>query len=129
MDNVRKCLVVDDASVVRKVARVLIEDHRFEVTEAEDARTALDMCKSEMPELILLDWHMPGLSPLDFLATLRAMGGAKRPFVLYMATEIDVNELTKAFQAGADDYLLKPFDRQSLEAKLAEIPAAALAVA
>lgn len=129
MDNLRKCLVVDDASVVRKVARVLIEDQRFEVVEAEDARIALDICKSEMPELILLDWHMPGLSPLDFLTTLRAMGGSKRPFVLYMATEIDVNELAKAFQAGADDYLLKPFDRQSLEAKLAEIPAAALAVA
>lgn len=128
MHKQRKCLVVDDASVVRKVARVLLEEMNFIVDEAESAQAALEACRGEMPSLIILDWHMPGMSSIDFLSSLRAMSADKRAAVLYMTTEVDLAEISKALQAGADDYLLKPFNRISLEAKIEEIaPALAFA--
>lgn len=128
MHKQRKCLVVDDASVVRKVARVLLEEMNFIVDEAESAQAALEACRGEMPSLIILDWHMPGTSSIDFLSSLRAMSADKRAAVLYMTTEVDLAEISKALQAGADDYLLKPFNRISLEAKIEEIaPALAFA--
>lgn len=124
MQKLRKCLVVDDANVVRKVARVLFEDMKFEVAEAESGKDALEICKAEMPNLIVLDRHMPGMTSTDFLTQLRALSAPVRPFVLYLTTEIDVTDISKAFQAGADDYLLKPFNRHSIEEKLDEISTA-----
>lgn len=131
MQNLRKCLVVDDASVVRKVARVILEDMAFHVDEAESARDALEYCRAEMPTLIILDWHMPGaVSATDFLTGLRSLGGNKRAVVLYMTTEVDLADISRAFQAGADDYILKPFNRVTIERKLEEIgPALSFAAA
>ena len=130
MQKLRKCLVVDDAAVVRKVARIILEDMAFDVDEADNARDALEYCRAEMPALVILDWHMPGMSPMEFLAGLRAIGGPRRAVVLYMTTEVELGEISRALNAGADDYLLKPFNRASIEQKLEDIaPALAFAAA
>ena len=121
MDKAKSCLIVDDSSVVRKIARIILEDLGFDVEEAESGEDALGKCRKNMPHLILIDWQMPGMNPLDVLVELRAKPASPRPFVLYVTTEVDVNDLTRAFQAGADDYLMKPFNREMIEAKLEEI--------
>jgi two-component system chemotaxis response regulator CheY len=113
----KTCLVVDDSNVVRKVARRILEKLGFAITEAESGQQALDMCRQEMPDAILLDFQMPGMGTVEFLSTLRAMYGGKQVYVVYCTTEHDTGDITRTIAAGADDYVMKPFDRQSLQAK------------
>ncbi len=115
------CLVVDDSSVIRKVARRILEDFEFTVTEAEDGRAAIESCRRTMPDMILLDWHLPVMDGLDFLSALRQMENGKHPKVVFCASEADVAQIARALRAGADEYILKPFDRGSVEAKLHEV--------
>jgi two-component system chemotaxis response regulator CheY len=121
----KQCLVIDDASVIRKVARHILESMRYEVSEAESGQEALERCKAGMPDLVLLDWHLPVISATEFLTSMRGMPGGKRPQVIYCTTENDPIDISRAFAAGADAYLLKPFDRESIEAKVQEVMAAA----
>jgi two-component system chemotaxis response regulator CheY len=116
----RHCLVVDDSSVIRKVARRILEDFDFTVTEAEDGAAALDACRHRMPDLILLDWHLPVMDGIEFLKRLRELEAAQ-PKVVFCTSEADVAQIAKALRAGADEYILKPFDRGSVEAKLHEV--------
>jgi two-component system chemotaxis response regulator CheY len=117
--SMKTCLVVDDSNVVRKVARRILEKASFAITEAESAQQALDMCRQAMPDTILLDFHMPGMGTVEFLSSLRSIADEKRPFVVYCTTENDTADITRTIAAGADDYVLKPFDREALRAKLA----------
>ena len=116
----KHCLVVDDSEVIRKVARRILEGMHFEISEAENGQQAIEMCKVRTPDAILLDWLMPVMSGVEFLGALRLANLERRPFVIYATTENDQSDLTRAFTAGADDYVLKPFDREALEAKFAE---------
>ena len=113
----RSCLIVDDSSVVRKVARRLLEDLDYIVDEAEDGQEAIDKCRQEMPDAILLDWNMPIMSGLEFLKLLRAYVGGEKPRVIYCTIENDVGAIALALKAGADDYMMKPFDRNVLVSK------------
>ena len=117
----KKCLVVDDSSVIRKVARRILEDIGFEITEAEDGQQALDACKTEMPDAVLLDWNMPVMDGLEFLSKLREENGGDEPIVVFCTTENDVAHITKAIRAGANEYIMKPFDREILSAKFQEV--------
>jgi len=120
-NEMKNCLVVDDSSVIRKVARRILEDLSFEITEAEDGMKALDVCRKEMPTAILLDWNMPVMDGLEFLAHLRREPGGEKPKVVFCTTENDVAHIAKAMRAGADEYIMKPFDREIVEAKFAEV--------
>ena len=111
----KSCLIVDDSSVVRKVARRILEDMDFIVEEAEDGQEAFDKCRQEMPDAILLDWQMPIMSGLEFLKLLRAYVGGTAPRVVYCVTEYDVGQIALAKKAGANEYMMKPFDRDILE--------------
>jgi len=117
----RHCLVVDDSSVIRKVARRILEDFEFSVSEAEDGRAALEACQRSMPDMILLDWHLPVMDGLEFLSSLRQMDHGNQPKVVFCASEADVAQIARALRAGADEYILKPFDRAAVEVKLHEV--------
>ncbi len=117
----KHCLVVDDSSVVRKVARRIFEGFDFTVSEAEDGGQALEMCRRNMPDMILLDWHLPAMEGIDVLANLRKLERGRQPKVLFCVSEADVAQIAKALRAGADEYILKPFDRALVEAKLHEV--------
>jgi two-component system chemotaxis response regulator CheY len=114
----KHCLVVDDSEVVRKVARRILETMDFEVSEAENGQEAVERCTQRMPDLVLLDWHMPVMNGLEFLGSLRLATKGKRPHIVYCTSEHDPAELSRALIGGADDYLLKPFDRHSIEHKV-----------
>jgi two-component system chemotaxis response regulator CheY len=113
----KSCLIVDDSSVVRKVARRILENMDFIVEEAEDGQDAFDKCRQEMPDAILLDWNMPIMSGLEFLKLLRAYVGGDKPHIVYCTVENDIGAIALALKAGASDYMMKPFDRAILEAK------------
>jgi two-component system chemotaxis response regulator CheY len=116
----KKCLVVDDSRVIRKVARKILEELNFEIDEAEDGATALAACRATMPDAILLDGHMPNMSGVEFLRALRRETGGNKPVVVFCVIENDVGEITEAVGAGANEYLLKPFDRDVVKEKFAD---------
>lgn len=114
----KTCLVVDDSSVIRKVARRILEGLDFEIVEAEDGQQALDACRRQLPEAILLDWNMPKMDGYEFLRSLRKLPGGDSPKVVFCTTENDMAHIRAALEAGADEYVMKPFDRETLHVKL-----------
>ncbi|MCB1650764.1 MAG: response regulator [Alphaproteobacteria bacterium] len=117
----KSCLVVDDSRVVRKVARRIVEDLGFSCEEAEDGQKAYEYCQGQMPDAILLDWNMPVMSGIEFLEKLRAMEDGEQPKVVFCTTENDINHIQRAIQAGANEYIMKPFDSEIIEMKFAQI--------
>ena len=117
----KNCLIVDDSSVIRKVARRILEGLDFEISEAEDGEQALDVCRRHMPDAVLLDWNMPRMDGYEFLRALRRMPDGDRPKVVFCTTENDVAHIARALHAGANEYIMKPFDKEIVEAKFQEI--------
>jgi two-component system, chemotaxis family, chemotaxis protein CheY len=117
----RTCLVVDDSTVVRKIARRILEELQFQVTEAEDGEKALEVCKRQLPEAILLDWNMPVMDGYEFLGNLRRLPGGDAPKVVFCTTENDIDHISRALAAGANEYIMKPFDKEIISAKFAEV--------
>jgi two-component system chemotaxis response regulator CheY len=112
------CLLIDDSEVVRRVARHIFESLKFDVIEADSGEGALAECAKAMPDAILLDSHIPAMPTAAFLSALRAMTNGDKPVVIYCATENDPTEIARALTGGADDYVLKPFDRESMSKKI-----------
>ncbi|WP_291843048.1 response regulator [Maricaulis sp.] len=113
----KTCLVVDDSRVIRKVARKILEELDFECREAGDGSEALEACRQQMPDAILLDWNMPVMNGLDFVKALRREETGDRPIVVFCTTENDMAHITEALRAGADEYVMKPFDGDIIESK------------
>ncbi|KTE25336.1 MULTISPECIES: response regulator [unclassified Sphingopyxis] len=116
----KSCLVVDDSKVIRKVARHILESMAFEVDEAADGQEALTFCRANRPDVILLDWNMPVMSGMEFLGAFNDLdyGHEERPRVVFCTTENSIDHIRAAIEAGADEYVMKPFDRETLEGKL-----------
>ncbi|MFN3869576.1 MAG: response regulator [Hyphomicrobiaceae bacterium] len=117
----KHCMVVDDSDIIRRVARAFLERMGYMVTEAENGDEAIKRCEVAMPDLILLDWHMPGKPPFDAISAIRAIEAKRTPFIVYMTTENDDQDIARAIEHGANDCLLKPFDRVAFEGKITEI--------
>ncbi len=114
----RLCLITDDSSLVRKIAGRIFTGLGFEVAEAENGQVALEKCLVRMPDVVLLDWNMPVMDGLEFLKSLRRTKGGREPAVIFCTTETDVDHVQRALACGANEYLMKPFDSESLIAKL-----------
>ena len=117
----KSCLIVDDSRVVRLVARKILEELNFEIMEAEDGSQAMEACRTRMPDAILLDWNMPVMSGIEFLRELRAYQGGDAPVVVFCTTENDLSHIREAMGAGANEYIMKPFDSDIIQSKFAQI--------
>ena len=117
----KTCLVVDDSKVVRMVARKILEQLQFNVAEAADGKEALDACQPNFPEAILLDWNMPVMSGIEFLRKLRKLPGGDAPIVVFCTTENDLDHIREAIGAGANEYIMKPFDSEIIESKFSQV--------
>jgi len=117
----KTCLVVDDSRVIRKIARRILQEMNFVVVEAEDGEKALEVCKRGLPDAVLLDWNMPVMDGYEFLGKLRRMPGGERPKVVFCTTENGMDHIALALQAGANEYIMKPFDKDIVTAKFQEV--------
>ena len=114
-----RSLIVDDSRFVRGYLRGLLEEKGIECEEAGDGQQALQRLRESMPfDLVLLDWNMPVMNGLDMLIEMRSTGydDAK---VMMVTTEAENDFIVRALNAGADEYLMKPFDDEALTEKLA----------
>jgi two-component system, chemotaxis family, chemotaxis protein CheY len=117
----KTCLVVDDSSVIRKIARRILEEMNFQIVEAEDGEKALEICKRGLPDAVLLDWNMPVMDGYEFLRSLRQLPDGDRPKVVFCTTENGMDHIARALDAGANEYIMKPFDKDIVAAKFQEV--------
>jgi len=116
-----RALIVDDSRFVREFLRGLLRKRGIECAEAADGQAALDLIHGNPAfDLALVDWNMPVMGGLEMVRQLRADGftGIK---VLMVTTEAENDYIVRALNAGADEYLMKPFDDEALSEKLAMI--------
>ncbi len=120
-----RALIVDDSRFVRSYMRCLLEEGGVECEEANDGREGLTLLRSGRKfDLALLDWNMPGMNGLEMLARVRQEGFSDLKVVM-VTTEAETSFIVRALEAGADEYLMKPFDWEALEEKLAMLGLAA----
>ena len=117
----RTCLVVDDSRVIRKVARRILEALDFECAEAADGAEALAYCRADMPDAVLLDRNMPVMNGVDFLRQLRAEPRGAEPVVMFCSADTELSIIHEALTAGADEYIMKPFDGDILGSKFEQM--------
>jgi two-component system chemotaxis response regulator CheY len=118
---VKHVLVVDDSPVIRKIARRILESLKLRTSEAVDGRQALEMCAHSMPDGIFVDASMPLVDGFGFMRELRRMPEGEKPRVVFCTSEYDVAQIARALHAGADEILMKPFERDAVQAKFSAL--------
>jgi two-component system chemotaxis response regulator CheY len=116
----KTCLIVDDSRVIRIAAARMLVELGFAVDEAANGEEALAACRRRLPDVILLDWNMPVMNGIEFLRAVQGIG-EPRPLVVFCTTETGMEFIQKALLTGADEYIMKPFDRGILESKFQQI--------
>ena len=117
----KKMLLVDDSRTVRSVCRRTVKSLGFETLEAENGAVALEMMREHTDiDVVLLDWNMPVMDGLTFLKTLREESLPSQPVVVMCTTEADMSRIVEAMQAGADEYIMKPFTEEIVRDKFEE---------
>lgn len=114
----RTCLIVEDSRVIRRVVRTIMDSLGFQCSEVENGQEALDSCQKSLPEIIVLDWNMPVMNGIEFLRKLRAMPKGDTSKVVFCTTENDFAHIQEAMAAGANEYIMKPFDGEIIKSKL-----------
>lgn len=117
----RTCLIVDDSRVIRKVSSKIALSLGYVPVEAQDGHEALARCKQSMPDLVLTDWNMPEMDGIEFVTKLRAIPTPKEPVVVFCTSNGEAKDIHDGIAAGADDYIVKPFDEAALKAKLEKL--------
>ncbi|MEO3385063.1 response regulator [Mesorhizobium sp. CAU 1741] len=121
----KRCMIVDDSSVIRKVAKRILNGPEMLVVEASSAGDALSMCHADMPEIIVVDASLPDMLAVDFIRQVTAISNPIKPHIVLCMTEFDVGAFMRAKRAGAKGYILKPFDRSQLLERFREMQIAA----
>lgn len=121
----KRCMFVDDSSVIRKVAKRILGGPDMLVVEAGGGIEALDMCRAEMPEIIIVDSALPDMSAVEFIQRALTMSEYQKPQIVLCLTEVDIGAIMRAKRAGAQGYLLKPFNRAQLLERFRQLQAAA----
>jgi two-component system, chemotaxis family, chemotaxis protein CheY len=119
--TMRSCLVVDDSRAIRGFARRIVEKLAFTCHEAADGESALSACGDAMPQVILLDWNMPGISGIECLKAIRAMPGGTCPKIIFCTSNNQLEQIRHALMEGADEYIMKPFDDGILRSKFQQV--------
>ena len=115
------CLIVDDSRVIRKVSAKIAKSLGYVPLEAQDGEEALARCNKAMPALVLTDWNMPEMDGIEFVRRLRAIPTPKEPIVVFCTSNGEARDIHEGIGAGADDYIVKPFDEAALRAKLEKL--------
>ena len=114
----RYLLIVEDDADLRDMVIFALKDSGLNVIGAPDAAQAWAMIGDRLPDLILLDWMLPGVSGIDFLRRLRRNEVYRAAPVIMLTAKSDENDRVRGLEAGADDYLIKPFSVKELRARI-----------
>ncbi|TIL73172.1 MAG: response regulator [Mesorhizobium sp.] len=110
----KRCMFIDDSSVIRRVAKRILGSSDMLVIEAASGLDAVEMCTADMPDIIVVDGALPDMQAEDVIRRVRAMESPIQPQILILLVEVDVASIMRAKRAGAQGYLLKPFTRPQL---------------
>ncbi len=115
-----KILFADDSPVIKKIVKRAIESRNFEFLEASDGKEALEVLSKEYKNIILIlsDWNMPVMNGFDFLKSVKSNAAFKNIPVIMITTEAEKSHIIKAVQAGAANYIIKPFNSEDLITKV-----------
>jgi two-component system chemotaxis response regulator CheY len=120
----KRCMFVDDSSVIRKVAKRILGGPDMIVVEAGSGIEALDMCQAEMPDIIVVDSVLPDMTAVEFIQRVRGLPTNVKPQIMLCVVEVDIGAIMRAKRAGAQGYLLKPFNRAQLLERFRQLQAA-----
>ena len=115
-------LIVDDSTTIRKILTAYLQKLGFDVTAAVNGRDGLDQLRAmKKADVVLVDWNMPEMDGITCLRALRAMDLNPRPVVVMCTTENGMSKIREALEAGADEYIMKPYDQGVLLDKLTQV--------
>jgi two-component system chemotaxis response regulator CheY len=120
---VKHCLVVGDSRVIRSIACQILGEMKIHAEEAEESVEALEACRLQMPDAVLIDMDHGG--GIELVRSLRRDGRGKRPRIVFTTTENNARQIAEALHAGADEYFLKPFGREDMHSTFAPLSLAA----
>ena len=114
-----RALVIDDSRATRTILRQILKEIGFEVSEAGHGREALERLKeSGAPDLALVDWNMPEMNGFEFVRAVRADHAYDSMRLMMVTTETEMEQVAKALEAGANEYVMKPFTKDVILEKL-----------
>jgi len=117
-----KVLVVDDFATMRKIVRNILKQIGFtNIVEADDGANALSIIKEDKIDFVVTDWNMPNMTGLELLRNIRATEKAKNTPVLMVTAEGLADNVVDAVKAGVDNYIVKPFTAETVQAKIEQI--------
>lgn len=114
-----RVLVVDDSRAIRRIVSDIMKQLNFEVTEAGNGLEALDKLQQYgAPDIVLVDWNMPEMNGLEFIKAVRTNPIYADLPLMMVTTETEMERMALAFMAGVNEYVMKPFDKQTIHDKL-----------
>lgn len=114
-----RAIVVDDSSAMRAILRLILKQHGFQVVEAKNGKDGFAALQASGPvQLALIDWNMPEMCGLELLQNIRENHAFDNMRVMMVTTETDLLQVRKALVSGADEYVMKPFNREIIADKL-----------
>lgn len=122
MGNEHKAMIVDDSKAMRMILRKALVELGYQTCEAGDGQQALKVLESEFPlSFMLVDWNMPVMCGLDLVKAVRADARYAGIALVMVTTETEIQHISQALEAGANEYVMKPFSKEVLEEKLRSI--------
>lgn len=112
------CIVADDSKIMRMLIRKIIENFGYNVNEAENGEDVLEQCVKNMPDLVICDWELPLIDGIDVLLKIRTDKKVKQPVFIFCSYVRDPQIIEQAIKAGADDFIIRPFDEDIIASKL-----------
>ena len=113
-----KILIIEDEKAVREMLRFTLKNNGFEILEAEDSNSALDILKKNNINLILLDWMLPGKEGIEIARNIRTSGDTKDIPIIMLTAKSDESDKILGLESGEDDYVTKPFSPKELIARI-----------
>ena len=114
-----RALVIDDSKSIRAILTEILTELGFTVEEAGNGLEALDLIKKGKVDLALVDWNMPEMDGFEFVREVRKNNSYKNMLMMMVTTETAINKIEDALEAGANEYIMKPFTKEMIVEKLA----------
>ena len=112
------CIIADDSKIMRMLLSKIMNNFGYDVTEAENGDELLELCAHQMPDLIICDWQIPLIDGIDVLLKIRSDKKVKQPAFIFCSYIKDTDIIRQALDAGADDFIMRPFDEDIIASKL-----------